>query len=39
MIDPINMVIKNTRQKSDGSLNKNIPKIAVPTAPIPVQTA
>jgi hypothetical protein len=27
--------MKNTRQKSDGSLNKNIPIIAVPTAPMP----
>jgi hypothetical protein len=31
--------IKNNRINSRDSLNKNIPRIAVPTTPIPVQTA
>ena len=31
--------MKNSRQKSAGSLKKSIPIITVPTAPIPVQTA
>lgn len=39
MIEAISMVIKNSRQKSEASLNKNIPIIAVPTAPMPVHTA
>jgi hypothetical protein len=30
---------KNRRQKSDGSLNKYIPTITEPAAPIPVHTA
>ena len=39
MIEPIRRVIKNTLQKKAGSLKIKIPTIAVPTAPIPVQTA
>ncbi len=31
--------MQNTRVKVAGSLNHNIPTIAMPTAPIPVQTA
>ena len=31
--------MKNTRQKSAGSLKNNIPISTVPTAPIPVHTA
>ena len=39
MIEPINVVMKNMRQKLNGSLKKKIPINTVPTAPIPVQTA
>ena len=38
-IEPIRRKIKNTLQKSEGSLKRAIPTIAVPTAPMPVQTA
>lgn len=38
-MDKINVVIKKTRQKVAGSLNKIIPTKTLPTAPIPVQTA
>src|SRR5687767_9502533 len=39
MIEPINVAKKNNRQKVTGSLNTRIPNSAVPTPPIPVQTA
>ena len=38
-IDPISVIRKNILQKLAGSLKKKIPTIAVPAAPIPVQTA
>ena len=39
MIEQINVVRKNNRQKSVGSLKIKIPTITVPTAPTPVHTA
>jgi hypothetical protein len=39
IIDPIKVKRKNTRQRVAGSLKNRIPAIAVPAAPIPVQTA
>lgn len=38
-MEPIKVSIKNTRQKSVGSLKTMMPMITVPTAPMPVQTA
>ena len=38
IIDPISVVMKNTRQKVVGSLKTTIPTITIPTASIPVQT-
>lgn len=38
-MEPINKTMKNTREKSEGSLKKKIPMSTVPTAPIPVHTA
>ena len=38
-MDAIRVKMKNTLQKSAGSLKKNIPTNTVPTAPIPVHTA
>lgn len=39
MMEAIRVKMKNILQKSVGSLNKIIPMITVPTAPIPVHTA
>ena len=39
MIEPINVVRKNIRQKSAGSLKTKIPTSTVPIAPTPVHTA
>jgi len=39
MIAPIRRMIKKTLQKKAGSWKINMPTTAVPTAPIPVQTA
>ena len=38
-IEPINVQIKKTRQKSADSLKIKIPTNAVPAAPMPVHTA
>ncbi len=38
-IEAINVAIKNSLQKSAGSLKKRIPMITAPTAPMPVHTA
>lgn len=38
-IELTNVNKKNNRQNVAGSLNKNIPTITEPTAPMPVQTA
>lgn len=37
-IEPIRVVIKKRRANDAGSLKKTMPRITVPTAPIPVQT-
>ena len=39
IIEAISVAMKKRRQKLAGSLKTSIPIIAVPTAPIPVQTA
>jgi len=39
MIEPIRRMMKKTLQKKAGSWKMKIPTAAVPTAPIPVQTA
>lgn len=39
MMEAMRVEIKNSLQKSTGSLNKKMPTSTVPTAPIPVQTA
>ena len=38
-MEQMRVVMKKSLQKSAGSLKKTMPTIAVPTAPMPVQTA